>query len=52
MKRFIEGEERTKICLLHECIDDFISENNSTREVGVFVDELNSESFGLLLRRF
>ena len=40
MKRFIEGEERSQITLLPECLDDYIAEDNPVRVVDVFVDEL------------
>ena len=41
MKRFIEGEERTQVTLLPECLDDYIGEDNPVRVVDVFVDELD-----------
>src|SRR5476649_2853042 len=40
MKRFIEGESRTQVTLLPECLDDYISDTNPVRVVDVFVDEL------------
>jgi len=40
MKRFIEGDERSQITLLPECLDDYIAEDNPVRVVDVFVDEL------------
>jgi transposase len=46
MKRFIEGEERSQITLLPECLDDFITEDNPVRVVDVFVDELKLHSLG------
>ena len=39
MKRFIEGEERSQVTLLPECLDDYIAEDNPVRVVDVFVDE-------------
>ena len=42
MKRFIEGEERSQVTLLPECLDDYIAEDNPVRVVDVFVDELES----------
>ena len=44
MKRFIEGEERSQITLLPECLDDYIAEDNPVRVVDVFVDELQGRS--------
>ncbi len=43
MKRFIEGEVRTQVTLLPECLDDYITEENPVRVVDVFVDELDLE---------
>ena len=40
MKRFIEGEERSQITLLPECLDDDIADDNPVRVVVVFIDEL------------
>ncbi|MBA4344781.1 MAG: IS5/IS1182 family transposase [Methylibium sp.] len=46
MKRFIEGEDRSQVTLLPECLDDFISEDNTMRIVDVFIDELDLASLG------
>jgi transposase len=46
MKRFIEGEERSQITLLPECLDDYIADDNSVRVVDVFVDELKLHELG------
>jgi transposase len=46
MKRFIEGEDRTQIALLPECLDDYVAEDNPVRVVEVFVDELDLASVG------
>ncbi|MBB3182234.1 IS1182 family transposase [Variovorax sp. Sphag1AA] len=46
MKRFIEGEDRTQVTLLPECLDDFIAEDNSVRVVDAFVDELDFQELG------
>jgi transposase len=46
MKRFIEGEERSQITLLPECLDDYIAEDNPVRVVDVFVDELKLYRLG------
>jgi transposase len=46
MKRFIEGEERTQVTLLPECLDDYIAEDNPIRVVDVFVDELPLHELG------
>lgn len=46
MKRFIEGEDRTQVTLLPECLDDYIGEDNPVRVVDVFVDELDLAALG------
>ena len=46
MKRFIEGEDRTQITLLPECLDDYVAEDNPVRVVEVFVDELDLGGLG------
>ncbi len=46
MKRFIEGESRSQISLLPECLDDFIAEENPVRVIDAFVDELDLQNLG------
>ncbi len=46
MKRFIEGEARTQVTLLPECLDDYVAEENPVRVVDVFVDELDLCALG------
>src|SRR5664279_1099120 len=46
MKRFIEGDHRTQVTLLPECLDDYIGEDNPVRAVDVFVDELELATLG------
>jgi transposase len=46
MKRFIEGEERSQVTLLPECLDDYIGEDNPVRVVDAFVDELEVQRLG------
>jgi transposase len=46
MKRFIEGEDRTQVTLLPECLDDYIEANNPVRVVDVFVDGLDLATLG------
>jgi transposase len=48
MKRFIEGEERSQVTLLPECLDDYIAEDNPVRVVDVFVDELKLHGLGFI----
>lgn len=35
MKRFIEGESRTQVTLLPECLADYVAEENPVRVVDV-----------------
>ena len=46
MKRFIEGEARTQVTLLPECLDDYVAEENPVRVVDVFVNELDLGALG------
>ncbi len=46
MKRFIEGEDRSQVTLLPECLDDYIGEDNPVRVVDAFVDELDLGELG------
>jgi transposase len=46
MKRYIQGEERSQVTLLPECLDDYIAEDNTVRVVDVFVDELDLATLG------
>jgi len=46
MKRFIEGEDRSPVSLLPQCLDDFIAEDNPVRVVDAFVEELDLKALG------
>jgi transposase len=46
MKRFIEGQDRTQVTLLPECLDDYVSADNQVRVVDVFVDQLELQRLG------
>ncbi len=46
MKRFIEGEDRTQVTLLPECLDDYIAEDNPVRVIDVFIEELDLTGLG------
>lgn len=48
MKRFIEGEDRSQVTLLPECLDDFIAEDNPVRVVDAFVEELDLQALGFV----
>ena len=46
MKRFVEGEDRTQVTLLPECLDDYVAEDTPVRVIDVFVDELDLLELG------
>ena len=46
MKRFIEGEDRSQVTLLPECLDDYIGQDNPVRVVDAFVEELELRDLG------
>jgi transposase len=46
MKRFIEGEDRSQVTLLSECLDDYIAEDNPVRVVDAYVEELDLQELG------
>lgn len=41
MKRVIVGEGRQQITLLPDCLDDYVTADNSVRLVEVLIDELD-----------
>jgi transposase len=46
MKRFIEGEDRTQVTLLPECLDDYVEGENPVRVIEVFVEGLDLRALG------
>ena len=46
MKRFIEGEDRSQVTLLPECLDDYIGQDNSVRVIDAFVEEFEFRDLG------
>ena len=46
MKRFVEGEDRTQVTLLPECLDDYVGEDNPVRVIDVFINELDLSGLG------
>jgi transposase len=48
MKRFVEGEDRSQVTLLPECLDDYIEAENPVRVIEVFVDELDLGELGFV----
>jgi transposase len=48
MKRFVEGEDRSQVTLLPECLDDYIEAENPVRVIEVFVEELDLGELGFV----
>jgi hypothetical protein len=48
MRRFIEGEDRSRVTLLPECLDDYIGQDNPARVVDAFVEELELRDLGFI----
>ena len=46
MKRLVEGEDRTQVTLLPECLDDYVEAENPVRVIEVFVDGLDLGALG------
>jgi hypothetical protein len=47
MKRFIEGEARSRSMLVPEHVDYCIAEDSPVRDVDVFVNELDLQKLGI-----
>jgi hypothetical protein len=45
MKRFIEGQDRSQVTLLPECLDDYIAEDNPVRVVDERIDDTHRVVF-------
>ena len=43
---YIKSEDRNQVIMLPECIDDYVTEENSVRVIDAFVDGLNLEELG------
>lgn len=46
MGRFVEGQDRRQPALLPSCLDDYVGEDNASRVIDVFVDELDLGRLG------
>ena len=46
VKRFVEGQDRSQLILLPECLDDYVGVNNPVRVVDAFIDELDLAVLG------
>ena len=46
MKRFVQGEARSQMSLLPECLDDYVTENNPVQVIDAIIDGLNLKKLG------
>ena len=46
MKRFVQGEARSQMSLLPECLDDYVTENNPVQVIEAIIDGLNLKKLG------
>ena len=46
MKRFVEGQDRSQLILLPDCLDDYVGEDNPVRIADAFIDELDLAVLG------
>ena len=46
MKRFVEGQDRSQVTLLPECLDDYVDQDNPVRVVEAFVEQLDLRQMG------
>jgi len=46
MKRFIEGDDRSQVTGLPECLADYIGSGNPNRVVDAFVEEFQLQDLG------
>ena len=46
MKRFVQGESRSQMSLLPECLDDYVSDENPVHVVEAFIDGLKLDKLG------
>lgn len=46
MGRFVEGADRSQLCLLPECLDDWVDEDNPVHVIEAFVEALDLAALG------
>lgn len=46
MARFVQAADRDQVTLLPACLEDYVAQDNPTRVVDVFVDELDLTALG------
>jgi transposase len=49
--RYIQGESREQLIFLPASLDDYISSDNETRNIDLFVNSLNLEEFGFKMKK-
>ena len=49
--RYIQGESREQLMFLPASLDDYISTDNETRSIDLFVNSLNLEEFGFKMKK-
>ena len=46
MSRFVQGQDRSQVTLLPECLDDYIAQDNTVRVVDALIGELDMVALG------
>jgi transposase len=46
MGRFVEGADRSQLCFLPECLDDWVDENNPVHVIEAFIEALDLTALG------
>src|SRR5918997_3590961 len=46
MGRFVEGADRSQLCFLPECLDDWVDENNPVHVIEAFIEALDLAALG------
>lgn len=46
MGRFVEGADRSQLCFLPECLDDWVTEDNPVHVIEAFVEALDLAALG------
>ena len=48
MGRFVEGADRSQLCLLPECLDDWVNQDNPVHVIEAFVEALDLAALGFV----
>ena len=46
MGRFVEGADRSQLCFLPECLDDWVDDDNPVQVIEAFVEALDLPALG------